>query len=192
MDYWRSMSSTVPPVDPAAPGFFRANISTWMVWLGRTVAGFTCSVLLGAIGYVSGLVINLILGYPWDRDVHINLTMVCIGLGAGVGAYLGWISLRWSRYSAIGVLALVCAVSVAGVYVGLAYGPGIDPTYWFSRWALDPYVVVISAVMGTAAATAVGLFQQWYYLKRDQSRPSRQAMTTVGSAGPDQEGASSD
>ena len=185
------MSSSVPPVDRTAPGFFRANISTFMVSLGRTVAGFTCSVLLGAMGYVSGLVINLVLGYPWDREVHVNLTMVCIGLGAGVGAYLGWISLRWNRYSAIGILALVCGVSIAGVYVGLAYGPGIDPTYWFSRWALDPYVVVISAAMGTAAATLVGLIQRWFYLKRDQSRPSRQAMTRLGNARPDQEGASS-
>ena len=162
-------------------------MSILLVPAGRTLAGFISALVLAFVGDLTGRVVNLTLGYPWSLEIHITLHMVCIGLGAGIGAYLGWISLRWNRYMAAGVLALVLAVSIVGVYVGLEYGPGVDPTYWWSRFALDPYIHVIAAAHGTVVATLIGLVQQWFYLKQDQSRYARSHMTNLGSIHSDQE-----
>ncbi len=162
-------------------------MSNYLVYLGRTGAGFISAIVLAFVGDLTGRVINLVLGYPWSLEFHVALHMVCIGLGAGTGAYLAWVSLRWNRYTSAGVLACVCAISIIGVYVALEYGPGVDPTYWWSRFALDSTVHLSAAAHGTVLATLIGLGQQWFYLKRDQSRRTRTDMTTLAAAPTDRE-----
>ena len=151
------------------------------------MAAFVCAIVLAFVGDLTGRVINLLLGYPWSLELHVALHMVCIGLGAGIGAYLAWVSLRWNRYTSAGVLACVCAIGIIGVYVGLEYGPGVDPTYWWSRFAIDSTVHVSAATHATVLATLIGLGQQWLYLKRDQSRRTRAATTTLAAATTDRE-----
>lgn len=125
--------------------------------VGKTVAGFVLALLLAFVGDLGTRILNLLLGYPWPLEVYQNLNVVSIGAGAGIGAYLGWINWSWSRYWAIGTLLPVIASGVLGAYLGLAFGPGVDPTYWWSRFATDTTIYLTAAIGGTVCATAIGL-----------------------------------
>jgi hypothetical protein len=153
---------------------------TYATWAARSLAGFTFAVLLAFGGDVFGRVVNLLLGYPWPQGVHANLHLVSIGLGAGAGAYLGWVNFNLNRYWSLVILAIVLAASVVGVYLGRAYGPGVDPTYWWSRYAVDTTIHLAAAALGTVAATAIGLAHQIVILLRDNSRPHLSSMTSTG------------
>lgn len=157
---------------------------TYATWAARSLAGFTFAVLLAFGGDVFGRVVNLLLGYPWPPGVHANLHLVSIGLGAGAGAYLGWINFSLNRYWSLVILAMVLTASVVGVYLGRAYGPGVDPTYWWSRYAVDTTIHLAAAALGTAAATAIGLAQQLLILLRDNSRQRPSSMTSTRMPGP--------
>jgi hypothetical protein len=157
---------------------------TYAFWAARTLAGFIFALLLAFGGDLCGRVINLLLGYPWSQDVHATIHLVAIGLGAGLGAHLGWINFRLNRYWGLAVLAIVLAASVVGVYLGRAYGPGVDPTYWWSRFAIDTTIHLTAAGLGTVAATAIGLVQEITLLVRDNSRNHLSSMTRSGSRSP--------
>jgi hypothetical protein len=156
---------------------------TYAFWAARSLAGFAFAVLLAFGGDVAGRVINLLLGYPWPQGIHANLHLVAIGLGAGSGAYLGWINFSLNRYWGLVILAIVLTASVVGVYLGRAYGPGVDPTYWWSRYAIDTTIHLAAAGLGTVAATAIGLTHQIFVLLRDNSRRHLSSMTSAGAPG---------
>ncbi|HEU0021476.1 MAG TPA: hypothetical protein VFR55_07375 [Dehalococcoidia bacterium] len=154
--------------------------STYALGAARTLAGFTFAVLLAFGGDVSGRVFNLLLGFPWSLGVHANIHLVAIGLGAGTGAYLGWMNFSINRYWGLVILSIVLTASVAGVYLGRAYGPGVDPTYWWSRYAVDTTIHLAAAGSGTVAATAIGLTHQIILARRHNSRSRRTSKTSNG------------
>jgi hypothetical protein len=89
--------------------------------------------------------------------VHQNIHLIGIGVGAGIGAYLAWMSLDLRWYLALGWLVLVLAGGIAGVYLASIYGPGVDPTYWWSRFATDTTIHLSAAALSTIVATILGL-----------------------------------
>ena len=149
------------------------------VWIARALAGFAFAIVLTFLGDVGGRVINLLLGYPWSLDLHFTIQLVSIGVAAGIGARLGWINLRWNRYWSLGMWVAVCAGAVLGVYIGYIFGPGVDTSYWWSRFALDTTIHISAAVAGTLTATVIGITQQSLELWRAQSRPRPAPMTAT-------------
>jgi hypothetical protein len=89
--------------------------------------------------------------------VHLNIHLLGIGVGAGIGAYLGWMSLGPRWHLILGWGTLVLAGGIAGAFLGSIYGPGVDPTYWWSRFATDPTIHLSAAALSTIVATILGL-----------------------------------
>jgi hypothetical protein len=138
------------------------GISSYVIPIGRTLAGFMVALLLAFLGDVAARVFNLAIGYPWSLPVHQNIHLVGIGVAAGIGAYLSWMNLDRRWYWMLGWTALVLAGGIAGVYVGRFYGPGVDPTYWWSRFATDTTIHLSAAAVSTAVATILGLIDLVY------------------------------
>ena len=135
----------------------------------RTLLGFVTACLLAFLGDVVARALNLALGYPWSLSVHQNIQMVGVGLGAGFGAYLPWINLGRRWYVISGAVAIVLAAGVAGAYLGLLLGPGVDPTYWWGRFAMDSTVHLAAGGLSTFVATVLGLIDLKYTRSRLQS-----------------------
>ena len=150
------------------------------VWTGRAFAGLAFAIVMSFIGDVSGRVFNLLSEYPWSFVVHFNIQLIFIGVASGIGANLGWISLRWSRYYSWTMWVVVCAAAVAGVYGAHYWGPGVADDYWWSRFAMDTTIHITAAVTGTLVATAIGVTQQAIAIRRAESRPRMTPMTTQG------------
>ena len=98
------------------------GIYVWAVLVGRTLAGFFVGLSLGIVSGWLALIFNAMIGYPWDVDVHTNIYFVSIGLGAGLGAYFGWMNLTPRWYFITGSLLLVLLGGLAGTYIGLVFG----------------------------------------------------------------------
>ena len=79
------------------------TMGTYAILAGRSLAGFITALLLAFVGDLSGRVFNLLIEYPWPLEVHLNIHLVAIGAGAGIGAYLAWINLTLSRYLTLGL-----------------------------------------------------------------------------------------
>jgi hypothetical protein len=156
-----------------------SNWSIYGIGAARTLAGLVGALLLSVGGDVFGRVLNLMLGFPWSQLMHVNIHLVAIGLGAGIGAYLGWINFSLNRYWGSAILVLVLTASVVGVYLGRAFGPGVDPTYWWARFAVDTTIHLTAAVGGTIVATIIGLGQQIIQNHQTNSRPHISSMTTA-------------
>ena len=148
----------------------RDSFTEFMIPPARTLAGFVSAVLLAFIGDLTGRVFNLTVGYPWDQVVHQNIHFISIGVGAGIGAYLGWMILNRRWYFILGSAVLVLLGGVVGVYLGRIYGPGVDPTYWWSRYAIDTTVHLAGAGLSTVVATALGLLDLIYTRARLRTR----------------------
>jgi hypothetical protein len=134
-----------------------SGISSYLIPLGRTLAGFIAALLLAFLGEVTARVFNLASGYPWSQSVHLNIHLIGIGVGAGIGAYLAWMSLGPRWHLILGWAMLVLAGGIAGAFLGRIYGPGVDPTYWWSRFATDTTIHLSAAALSTIVATILGL-----------------------------------
>ena len=143
------------------------KLSAWnyAIYIARSMAGFVAALLLAFAGDVTARVFNLLIGYPWPQEVHQHINFVSIGAGAGVGAYLGWINLNHRQRLMVGILLLVVVSGVVGVYLGRAYSPGVDTSYWWSRFATDTRVYLSGASLAIVVATAIGLIDQVVRLK---------------------------
>jgi hypothetical protein len=135
----------------------QGGFSSYTIPLGRTLAGFIAALLLAFLGDVTARVFNLAIGFPWSQSVHQNIHLIGIGVGAGIGAYLAWMSLGPRWHLILGWVMLVLAGGIAGAYLGSIYGPGVDPTYWWSRFATDTTIHLTAAALSTAVATILGL-----------------------------------
>ena len=136
------------------------GIYVWAVPLGRTLAGFFVGLVLGIFSGWLALIFNAMIGYPWDLDVHTNIYFVSIGLGAGLGAYFGWMNLALRWYLIASSILLVLAGAMAGTYLGLAYGQYVDPTYLGRQYTIDNWLHFGAAIGGITVSTALGLFHE--------------------------------
>ena len=162
----------------------RGSLWEYAVPVGKTVAGFIFALLLAFMGDLSARILNLLLGYPWSLEVYQNVNIVSIGAGAGIGAYLGWVNWGLNRYWVIGTLLPVIGSGVLGAYLGLIYGPGVDQTYWWSRFATDTTIYLTAAIGGIVCATAIGLISMISSAMRLKSRTWRWHGLSNGGHGP--------
>lgn len=110
------------------------GIYGYAIPIGRTIAGLMVGVILAIAGGWLGLTFNALVGYPWPGAVHIGIYVACIGLGAGVGAYVGWINLSLGRHIVALTILLVLAGGIAGSALGNLYGlEFIGPSYLGER-----------------------------------------------------------
>ncbi len=144
----------------------RGGTSFYTAMAARTLAGFVVGLFLAFFGDLTARIFSLLLGYPWPPSVHQNLLVIGAGIAAGVGAYLAWmnLSLRW--YWTLGTLLLVLVGSIGGAYFGHIYGPGPDPTYWWSRYASDKTIYLTAATGGIVMSTILGLARELLPLGR--------------------------
>ncbi len=138
--------------------------------VARTLAGFFAGLFLAFFGDLTARIFNLLLGYPWPPSVHQNLLVIGAGFAAGVGAYLAWmnLSLRWNWI--LGSLLLVLVGSIGGAYLGHIYGPGPDPTWWWSRYASDKTIYLTAAIGGITISTILGLARELLPLDHGKGR----------------------
>lgn len=136
------------------------GLYNWLLPLGRTLVGFMVGVFLGILGGWAALIFNAMIGYPWSGDIHLNIYFVSIGLGAGLGAYVGWMNLAAARYLIIGSLVLVVVGGVVGSYIGLNYGQNVDPNYLGRSYAIENGLHFGAATGAILVSTALGLFNE--------------------------------
>ncbi len=106
------------------------GIFFWALPIARTLAGFILATMLGVAGGWIVLIFNAMIGYPWPVEFHQNLYFIGVGVGAGVGAYIGWANFAVRpRYVAATVL-LVVVGGVVGAYLGLAMVNRWSRTCW--------------------------------------------------------------
>jgi len=137
------------------------GIYYWVVPFGRAIAGFMAGLLLGIVGGWMAVVIYAMAEFPWSIEVQRNMYLVWIGLGAGIGGYLGWMNLTSRRSLIIAFVVLVIIGGIAGAYLGFIYGQGIEPGYLGRRYALDSTIHFGAAIGAIVTATVLGLINQW-------------------------------
>jgi hypothetical protein len=133
------------------------GIYNFIVPSARAVAGFTIGLFLGIMGGWLALIFSALIEYPWDRSVHLNIYLVSIGLGAGIGAYLAWMNRDVRRMLIICSVLLVLTGGIAGTYLGYVYGQSVDPTYLGKAYTIDNNVHLGAAIGAIAIATTLGL-----------------------------------
>ena len=139
---------------------FEGGIYSFAIPLGRTIAGFVVGVMLGIVGGWIGITFNNFANFPWSLEVHRNIYIVGIGLGAGLGAYIGWVNLNIRWYLIVGSLVLVLIGALVGVFLGFEYGQITDPSYLGRRHTIDGAMHWGAPTGGIVVATAIGLYYQ--------------------------------
>ena len=134
--------------------------------MARTAFGLVAALLFGLLGDIISRAFNLSIGFPWELSVHQHIQYAGIGIGAGLGANLAWVSLQRPWYVVSGSVLLVLLGGICGAYLGRAYGPGVDQTFWWSRFATDTTVHLAAGVLSTVVATVLGLMERRRFRSR--------------------------
>lgn len=142
------------------------GIYNWVVPLGRTIAGFVVGAFLAIMGGWFAQIFNQLTAFAWGLEVHRTIYFLGIGVGAGVGAYCGWINLSIRRRLVAGSIILVLAGGIAGTYIGFAYGHIMDPTYMGQRATLVNSIHWGAAIGAILVSTVLGLIGEFRTLGR--------------------------
>ena len=135
------------------------GIYGYAIPLGRMIAGLFIGTMLAIVGGWLGLTFNAMSGVPWSLEVHRFIYIACIGLGAGVGAYTGWINLGLRWYLIAATVLLVLAAGVAGSLLGNTYGLDlVKETYMGARDTRVNLTHYGAIGFATIVATAQGLY----------------------------------
>ena len=125
----------------------------------RTIAGFFVGMMLGIVGGWAALTFNAMVGYPWSANVHLAIYIFGIGLGAGIGAYGGWINLGLRWYGILAVILLVIAAGIIGSAVGNTYwNLFTEATYMGARDTRVNITHFGGAIGAGAVSTVFGLY----------------------------------
>ena len=138
------------------------GIYAYLVPLARSLAGFVMALFFGILGGWGAVIFNAMLGYPWSAEFHLNIYIIGIGIGAGIGAYLGWVNMNIRRPLVVGTVVLVLAAGVAGAYLGLEYGQIADPSYLGRRYTIENMLHWIAPVTAIIASTILGMGTQMW------------------------------
>jgi hypothetical protein len=133
------------------------GVYTFALPLGRSVAGFILGLFLSILGGWLALIFNAMAEYPWPMSVHLNIYLVSVGLGAGIGAYIAWMNLDLRRALIVGSVLLVLTGGIAGSYLGYDYGQSVDPTYLGRGYTVDNTLHLGAAIGAIATSTILGL-----------------------------------
>lgn len=136
------------------------GIYVWAVPLGRTTVGFVVGAVLAIMGGWLAQIFNGMVGYPWHPNIHANIYFLAIGLGAALGAYIGWANLGLRWYLIAVTVLLVVLGGIAGVYIGSAYGQSIDATYLGQRATVVNMIHWGAVIGATAVSTAIGVYNE--------------------------------
>ena len=142
------------------------GIYGWAIPVARSTAGFIVGVFLGILGGWAAVAFNAFAGYPWSLEIHRNIYLMGIGLGAGAGAYLAWMNLTSRRYVMLAFILLVLAGGVAGAYLGFLYGQRAEPGMLGRHYTIDNAIHFGAAISGIIFSTILGLLNQWGIIGR--------------------------
>lgn len=135
------------------------GIYSYAIPLGRIIAGFFVGAILGIVGGWTGLTFNAMVGYPWDANVHLAIYVVSIGLGAGLGAWVGWINLSLRWYIVALTILMVLVGGIVGSVLGNLYGlEFIGPTYLGERDTRVNITHFGAAFGAISVSTVIGLY----------------------------------
>ncbi len=137
------------------------GIYSYVIPAGRIITGFFVGAMLGIVGGWMGLTFNHMIQFPWALEVHRNIYIASIGLGAGLGAYLGWISLSLRWYGIAASVFLVMVGGVAGSFMGNLYGQIAEPTFMGTRDTIVNKTHLGAAIGAIVVSTALGLFNHF-------------------------------
>ena len=136
------------------------GIYAWAVPVGRTTVGFVVGAFLGMMGGWFARIFNAMVGYSWAPDFHATIFLFGIGIGAGLGAYIGWVNLSLRWYSIAGSVLLVLLGGIAGTYIGSVYGQNVDPTVLGQRATVVNTIHWGAAIGAIAVSTTIGLINE--------------------------------
>ena len=138
----------------------------------RTFGGIVAALLLAFVGDIAARVFNLSVSFAWDPAVHQNAHFIGIGLGAGIGSFLGWVNPNMPKLLLVGSLLLVVLGGIGGAYLGRGIGPGVDTSYWWGRFATDKTVYLGAVTVGIFLSTTLGFIWQAILVYRVGNRHS--------------------
>ena len=139
------------------------GIYSYIIPIGRIITGFFVGMILGIVGGWAALTFNAMVGYPWGANVHLSIYVIGIGLGAGIGAYVGWINLSHRWYIVGGTALLVLAAGIVGSALGNTYWHVIaDASYMGAR---DTRVNITHFGGAVGAIVVSSLFGLYYHFR---------------------------
>ncbi len=139
------------------------TIYSYIVPVGRIIAGFFVGMMLGIVGGWAGLTFNALVGYPWNANIHLTFYLAGIGLGAGLGAYLTWMNLGMRWYLVVLTVFLVIVAGMLGSVLGNLYWDFFtDASYMGAR---DTRVNVTHFGAAIGAIIVSSIFGLYYQLR---------------------------
>ena len=133
------------------------GIYSFAIPAGRTIAGFFIGAMLGIVGGWFASSINALFGTPWVGTDFFRVYLFCIGAGAGIGAYVGWINLSIRWYMVATTLLLAIVGGVVGSNIGFyqwetfteeSYMGPRDTQINVAHFAAPICAIVVSTVFG--------------------------------------------
>ncbi len=135
------------------------GIYGYVVPAGRIIAGFFVGLILAIVGGWAALTFNAMVGYPWPASIHLSIYIAGIGLGAGLGAYVGWINLSMRWYVVILTFLLVLVAGIVGSTLGNVYWEYLlGETYLGPRDSRVNATHFGAAVGAIAVSSVLGLY----------------------------------
>ena len=135
------------------------GIYSYVIPAGRIIAGFFVGAILGIVGGWAALTFNALVGYPWTGQVHLLIYVFGIGLGAGIGAYMGWINLNLRWYLVALSVLLALAGGVIGSFVGNFYWDTFTSESYLGARDTRVNITHFGAAIGAiVVSTALGLY----------------------------------
>lgn len=135
------------------------GIYGYVVPAARIIAGFFVGMMLGIVGGWAGLTFNAMVGYPWAANVHLSIYIAGIGLGAGLGAFMGWINLNLRWYVVLATGAAIILAGILGSAIGNLYWELFtDASFMGARDTRVNMTHFGAAVAAIVVSTGLGLF----------------------------------